>query len=213
MVQQQLCSICSSDRRGEVEVLLRSGTHSLDEIAKLTGLHRSSIHRHSQHFEERSTDAQAGALQGDHAHLRTWRRLLQKAERAGDFAAATKAQSMVEKIEARLAIQKGKAEPLKRQQADFVEQVRVALGFRPRDEAAEERKRLAKELEEIGQDKTTPPTVAAAAFVVFVWVAENHAPPMAEFLSKIAEMEEKQHELLGDGSEHVEAKQSGSSEK
>ncbi len=49
----QVCKVCKSEQRQAVEAELRNKT-PLSLLASRTGLSRSSIHRHSQHLDERA---------------------------------------------------------------------------------------------------------------------------------------------------------------
>ena len=128
MAALPVCTICSDpQRRAAVDGFLRAGI-ALREISKNLGLSKSAVHRHSLHSEARQ-NATAGALGHDLRSRRAWTRLLRRAEKKGDLAAATKAQAEIDKLDRIRAAQKqAKTEATT---PDWTAGVRAALGFLP----------------------------------------------------------------------------------
>lgn len=98
------CRICKNNRRSEIEQGLLNGL-SAREIAKMFGFSKSAVHRHLGHIEKKPEgepplplDFQTRLKQ----HRATLERLLEQAERASDFRAATALLTQLGEIDKRI---------------------------------------------------------------------------------------------------------------
>jgi hypothetical protein len=99
------CRVCKSEHRGEIEQALANGL-GVREIAKMFGLSKSAVHRHTMHVPKSQEATMAPPPLDSQMRAKrlraTLERLLERAERAGDFRAATMIAAQISEIERRI---------------------------------------------------------------------------------------------------------------